>query len=343
MSILIKKFQAGKRFSVKADTIIHGGLVDKNQIPSNYQQEEPTIITLPNGKQVRRTTWSTQSNEGKPIIAPKDKVIPVVPTTQTNDPVAYANTMKGLLSSGKKTISDLVNEGKISIDAVKDYAPFEVRRDVYTDEEITPEKKIEKIINNPENQKTVVYGGVNAYRKNIVEANGNGYQAWAFANKDGNYTNEGDIKYAVGNQVIDLSKTTWDKNNKIVPHFTGEILPSETNVNYNKPSNDGVTKQNTGTVNNFIQPGTSVNRNNFGGGGVNETTVIDSKNTKIFTEPKYNSNGKLIIDTAAKPVQPVKEVGKMYNTKSLKKGGVIAKKMKKCMCGCLIYKKGKSK
>jgi hypothetical protein len=337
MSILIKKFQDGNKFTVNPDTTIHGGLVNIKYIPSNYKKEDPSIVTLPDGKKVKRTFWSTQSNEGKPIIEPIGKIIPPsnTPVVPTKDPIAYSNSMKELLSSGKKTVTDLVNEGKISRDAVKDYAPFEVKRDLYTDEEITPEDKIDTIVNNPETQKTVLYGGVNAYRKNVVEAAGNGYKAYDLPDETGNYTNKAKRVYAIGEKIIDPAKSTYDKNNKIIAHFTGETLPSEGVVNYIKPSDDGVTKQNMGVVDHFIQPGTSVNRNNFGGGGVNETTVKGSKNTKTFIEPKYDSSGKLILDT--KPVQitkPIKEVGKMYNTKLFKKGGLM-----NCKCGCLIYKK----
>jgi len=353
MSILIKKFQTGnkvdlltktyqtipnKKMVIKPDTTIHEGVVDKSKIPSHYQQqEEPTIVTLPDGRQVRRTVWATQSNEGKPIITPKDKIIP--PAVQTKDPVAYANTMKELLSSGKKTISDLVNEGKISKEAVKDYAPFEVRRDVYTEEPIEPKKKIESVINNPANKQTVLYGGANAYRKNVVEAAGNGYQAYDLPDETGNYTNNAKRVYAIGDKIIDPIKSTYDSNNKIVAHFTGETLPSEGIVNYSKPSDDGVTKQNTDVVNNFIQPGTTVNRNAFGGGGVNKATVLSSKNTETFVAPKYDSTGKIIANTPqVQSKQPAKEVGKMYSAPSFKKGGVIKKKMKKCLCGCVLYK-----
>jgi polyhydroxyalkanoate synthesis regulator phasin len=323
--------------------------VDKSKIPSHYQQqEEPTIVTLPDGRQVRRTVWATQSNEGKPVITPKDKIIPPVitpkdkiipPVVQTKDPVAYANTIKELLSSGKKTISDLVNEGKISKEAAKEYMPFEVRRDVYTEELIEPKKKIKSVINNPANKQTVLYGGANAYRKNVVEAAGNGYQAYDLPDETGNYTNNAKRVYAIGDKIIDPIKSTYDSNNKIIAHFTGETLPSEGIVNYIKPSDDGVTKINTDTVNSFLQPGSSVNRNNFGGGGVNKTTVVSSKNTETFVAPKYDSNGKLITNTPqVQSKQPAKEVGKMYSAPSFKKGGVIKKKMKKCLCGCVLYK-----
>ena len=60
------------------------------------------------------------------------------------------------------------------------------------------------------------------------------------------------------------------------------------------------------------------------------------KNTRKFEIPGTNSNAKNL-DINEKPV----ETG--YKTTAFKKGGVVKKKMKKCLCGCVLYKKKKSK
>jgi len=328
--ILIKSLQTGGRV-VKPDTVIHEGLVPK--VPEGYNKERQEIV---DGK--IRTYHSMQRNEPKENILPPS-VKPVPASTPTTDPVAYDKLIKGKLASGVP-VQKLVNDGLISVAQAKIYSPFEVKRDVYTEENIpkVENKLISKGVNNPENKQTILYGGVNAYRKNIAEAAGNGYQAYDLPDATGNYTNQAKRVYAIGDKIIDPTKSTWDKNNKIVPHFTGETLPSEGNVNYGKPSDDGVTKQNKGTINSFMQPGSSVNRNNFGGSGVNEQTVQGSNNTKTFVAPKYDSNGKLIGEQEVVPTKDPKQVGKMYNAPSFKKGGLM-----NCKCGGMLYKKKVSK
>jgi len=318
MSILRKFQTGGKLNTVKPDTIIHEGLVSK--VPDGYSRERQEIV---DGK--IRTYHSIQRNEPKTnILPPINKILPAKPTS---DPVAYDKMIRGKLASGIP-VQKLVDDGIISIEAAKGYLPFEVKRDVYTEEDINkrPNNVLSNTVNNPTNKQAVLYGGANAYRRNVVEASTDKYKAYDFPDENGNYTNKANRKYAIGDRVIDLNKS-YDSKGNFVPHYTGEVLPKEGLVNYSKPSDDNITKQNNGTINNFIQPGTTVNRNNFGGQGNNEKTIANSNNTKSFVPENYN-----IIEDKSKG----KEVGKMYSAPSLKKGGVLG-----CKCGGMFYKKNK--
>ena len=316
MSLLLKYQNGG---GIKTDTTIHGGLVKKEELPSNFKLKEQKLV---DGK--LRTYYNSSSTDSLVIPSIKPKPTPV-PTT---DPVGYDKIIKDRLAKGE-TVQELLNNGLISSSSALKYKPFEIKRELYTEEDIN---QAQKATVNPQNKQTVLYAGANAYRKEIVEGSGNGYKAYSLPDEDGNYTNRSKKVYAVGDRIIDVGKTAWDKNNKIVPHFTGEDLPSEGNVRYFKPSDDGVTRQNTGVVNNFLQPGSTVNRNAQGGNGVNRSTVDTSINTTKFVEPKYDANGKLIGEQTLIPTNKPKEVGKMYPT--LKKGGLM-----KCNCGGMLYKK----
>lgn len=270
MSLLIKYQDGG---SMKADTTINEGLVTK--VPIGYQKDRQEII----GNKIR-TYHSIQNKELK---TPYRKSY--IDPNKTKDPVAYDKLIKDKLSRGA-TIQDLVNSGLISKNSAVNYEPFQVKREVYTESEMNPAQAATSNLNNLQ---TVVHGSANAFRREVVEANGNGYKVYSIPDEKGNYTNNAKRVYAVGDKLIDIDKTNWDKNNRIVPHFTGEQLPSEGIVNYTNPSDDMITKPGSEKSNQI-----NINRNNFGG--------------NVNTENK--TNGKVI------------ETGKMYSP-SFKRGGSI--------------------
>jgi hypothetical protein len=146
MSILIKKYQVGVKGVQVPDTIIHEGFV--TEIPKDRTRDREEIVTLPNGKKVKRVYYAKQANEvlPKPDILPDGK--PLKEPSGKFDSIAYDKAIKEKIKSGVP-VQDLIDSGLISVEVGKKYLPLEVKRDVYTEEPVVEEeKKLKETLNN---------------------------------------------------------------------------------------------------------------------------------------------------------------------------------------------------
>lgn len=345
MSILIKKFQAGRKLTINPDTVIHEGLVTK--VPENYARDREEIITDKNGNKIRRVYHSIQSNE--PKIKQEILTTNKPPSTTPFDPIAYDKTIKQKLSEGVP-LQDLVNKGLISTEIAKKYIPFEVKRDVYTDEPI-----IEKPKNITTNTSKSIFGNMYNYEQ-INPANQNlanyGITTVNFPDENGVYTNssrnahfdkEGkEITYDLANPLKNF------QGDKFVPTYTGRTIDDVRKTwgvqKIMVPGSDDV--QDKGASGNFMMPGTKASR--IAGGGAGEFNQQNIANTpdalksasENYQLKKYDSQGKLITTPTVNKIQASFKRGGTIIMKlpkeSLKKGG---KMIKKCMCGSPLYKK----
>ena len=283
MSILIKKFQTGNKVdiltktsqfvpnkpkSLNPDTTINEGKV--KEIPKDYA---PGNVEIVGNKKI--SWFEKQANEPKTVITPPNKTITPATNLHT-DPAAYDKIINDRLAKGE-TLQDLVNNGVISAEKAKTMVkPFEVKRKVYTEEDLPGTVKPVAVTDSSRTPAQMIQD-----RKQIF--GNNKFESFDYPDAHAGYS----------------------KSTRV--HF------------------DPITKREIDPLKSFDEKG------NYKPFYVENSNRDYYQNTRKFEIPGTNSNGKnLDINTA-----PV-ETG--YKTTSYKKGGVIKKKMKKCLCGCVLYK-----
>lgn len=195
----------------------------------------------------------------------------------------------------------------------------------YKEKTVTKPKEVSseeyvRVIPKPKPQEksaeTPLYGEVKTYRREVPGMSTD-YKMYDFADETGNYTNSSVRKPAIGDDIIDLSKS-YDANGNFVPFRTGEMLSTGTVQQINTPLESGVNTATKGTTT-FSLPGTKFTSNQQGGAG-----LITPSATDTYVEKKYDSLGNELpnINSGLKPLgtsREAKETGKMYDIPPVKK------------------------
>jgi hypothetical protein len=175
---------------------------------------------------------------------------------------------------------------------------------------------VPKIKTEPKPLETPLYGEVKTYRREVPGLSTD-YKMYEFPDETGVYTNKAIRKPAIGDDIIDLSKS-YDANGNFVPFKTGEKLSTGTVQQINTPLESDVNTATKG-VTTFSLPGTKFTSNQQGGAG-----LITPSTTDTYVEKKYDSLGNELpnINSGLKPLGTsgtAKETGKMYETPPIKK------------------------
>jgi hypothetical protein len=258
-----------------------------NEAPTGPEWEKIII----DGEEVYKKSSSDSSRGGSAGIPIKSKPKPKSTTSSTSA------TNKGTPTKPKPRI-------------YKDDRPAEnVEMEEYV--RVLPKTKPkEKSVETP------LFGEVKTYRRE-VPGDYKGYKMYDFADETGNYTNSSVRKAAIGEDIIDLSKS-YDANGNFVPFKTGEKLSTGTVQQINTPLESGVNTATKGATT-FSLPGTKFTSNQQGGMG-----LITPNATDTYVEKKYDSLGNELpnLNSGLKPLGTsgeAKETGRMYDVPPVKK------------------------